>query len=145
MDFINVQDISENGLIAKKYYTDGPIGIDDIIDILSSYVDDETTMYECKCRTFTEDGFTRIKVFTKIDELSNMYNFPNPSIGVRALFIDRNTGEYKFNITTAVNTNVIEYSISDRAKLYLKKCMELERMESEAAEKRREEEQKTKR
>lgn len=134
MDFINVQDISENGLIAKKYYTDGPIGIDEIISILFSYVDDETTMYECKCRTFTEDGFTRIHRFTTIDELSNMHNFPNPSIGVHALFIDRNTSEYKFNISTAVNTNVIEYSISDRARIYLKKRMELERMEREAAE-----------
>jgi hypothetical protein len=46
------------------------------------------------------------------------------------------TDEYKFDITTAVNTNAIEYSVDDRLVEYVRNNMKLDRLEREAAEKK---------
>ena len=144
MNFIKTQDIKKDGYTGKQYYADAPIGIDDIIEILSSYNNNQTSLYICNCDTFNDNGSPRVYGLRGIDQLKRMHSFPNPSIGVHAIYIDRKTHEYKFDISTAVNTRIIEYRVSDRVNSYVKRRMELDRMEREAAEKRKQEAKKNK-
>ena len=141
MEFSEIREIKEPGYVGKQYYTDDPLDVDTIIQIISSYINEDAVLYECQCSTFNEEGRPRRYRFKKLDQLQRMHDFPNPSIGVHAIYIDPATNEYKFDISTAVNTNAIEYSVDDRLVKYVRDNMELDRMEREAAEKKRNQEQ----
>ena len=136
MKIIDVKDIKESGYVGKQYFTDDPLDIDTIILILSSYENEQAVLYECQCSTFNEEGKSRRHRFKQMSQLKKMHDFPNPSIGVHAIYIDPVTDEYKFDITTAVNTNAIEYSVDDRLVEYVRNNMKLDRLEREAAEKK---------
>ena len=85
-------------------------------------------MFACYCSTFTEEGLSWNPELQSIEELSKMKSFPNPSIQIRAVFINRNTEEYAYDVTTSVNTNVFTYQIDSKMKEYIRKQVEIRKM-----------------
>lgn len=128
MDFKVKREYKSENLYEKAFECSQPLDIDSIITILKNYERENTKMYSCKCETFTESGNTVGREYSSIEELQGLYKLPNPSIQVTAIYIDKKTNQYKFDISTANNSNVIVYSISNRIAKSVSKRMELEAM-----------------
>lgn len=141
MNFVEGKTIERKGLYSKKFISDDLLDIDTIIDILKKYENEDTKMFDCRCSTFTEKGNTVSHRYRNMDELQKMHNYPNPSIGIDATYINPYDMSYKFSITTANNTNSLSIEIYDKTAEYVKKQIELDKMEAEA-EKKTQEEQK---
>ena len=139
LEFLEYKDIEEPGYAGKQYYVDGPLDVDSVIQLIASCENEKAVLYECRCSTFTEEGSTRRHRFTKVDQLQELHDFPNPSIHVHAIYVDPNTIEYRFDLSTAVNTRIVEFSVDDRVNAYVKSNMEQDRMERKAAQKRKRE------
>ena len=125
----------KKGMHGKIYDTDQPLDVNTIISIIKSYENDETIIFECRCSTFTESGNTVDYNYRNTLSLEGMHNYKNPSINVRAIYVDPNSMEYKFTIVMAANTRGLNIFVNDDTPRYIKNTIELDRIEEEAEKK----------
>lgn len=126
MRIIKIKEIKKDGVSSKQYITDTPFCIDSIISLLRGYENENTKLFECMCVTFSESGNSWCPKYRNIDALVELYDFPNPSIGINAIFVDPRDMSYKFQIGTAANTNSFSYTVLERASHYVKRQLELD-------------------
>ena len=141
MKFIEDDKIVGKGIHGTSYNTDRPLTVDDIISIIKGYENENTKLFECRCSTFSEAGNPMDCNYRDVEELEALHSLPNPSINVRAIFVDPRDMSYKFTIGMAANTKGMNYFISDKAEEYIRYTLELDAMEREAAEKNSQENQ----
>ena len=128
MNYKEIRSFTNDRKQGRIYETDDSFTVDRIIELLKIYESDTIKMFACYCSTFTEEGLSWNPELQSIEELSKMKSFPNPSIQIRAVFINRNTEEYAYDVTTSVNTNVFTYQIDSKMKEYIRKQVEIRKM-----------------
>ena len=143
MEFKESGTINKKGMHGKIYDTDQPLDVNTIISIIKSYENDDTKLFECRCSTFTESGNTVDYNYRNTISLEGMHNYKNPSINVRAIYVNPNSMEYKFTIAMAANTRGLNIFVNDDTPRYIKNTIELDRIEEEAEKKRNESQQTT--
>jgi len=143
MKFIETGEINKRGIHGKSYDTNKPLSVDDIISIIKGYEDETTKLFECRCSTFSESGNPMDRNYRNVEQLEAMHRLPNPSISVRAIFVDPKDMSYKFTIGMAANTRGMNYFVSEDTVEYVRYTLELDAMEKEAAEKKSQENQMT--
>ena len=132
MEFKEIGEINKKGLRGKKYDTDQPLNIDTIIDIVKSYEDSQTKLFECKCSTFSESGNLVAYSYRNVNDLSDMYNYDNPSINVQSFYVDPKDNHYKFTVSMAANTRGVNCFYSEKNSDYVQWRIELDKMQEEA-------------
>lgn len=132
MEIKDTKELKTEALYIKSFEVNEPLGIKSIIRMLSNYEKDNIKMFKCICRTFSESGNSYHPEFSSIEDLEKgVKTFENPSVSFRAIYMDMNTNKYKFDITTAANTNVIDYTVDNEYAEYVNKKIELKLMEEE--------------
>lgn len=128
MQFKEVRNFSVDGQQGRVYEADDAFTVDRVISLIKQLETERARFYACYCSTFTESGTSWSPEFKSIDKLPEMNNFPNPSIGIRAVYINRTTGVYEFDISTDINSNSFTYQYDESMKDYIQKQIELDKM-----------------
>ena len=121
MNYKEKRSFSSDGRQGRVYESDNSFTIDEIISLLTQLETDRVKFFICYCSTFTESGTTWSPELQSIEDLQQMKEFPNPSIQVRAVYVNRKTNNYEFDVSTAVNTNVFTIKQDDAMANYIKK------------------------
>ena len=136
MKFIEDDKIVGKGIHGTSYNTDRPLTVDDIISIIKGYENENTKLFECRCSTFSEAGNPMDRNYRRVEQLDAMHRLPNPSISVRAIFVDPRDMSYKFTIGMAANIRGMNCLYSEDAVEYVRYKHEIDEMQREAAEKK---------
>ena len=129
MKFKETAEINKKGIRGKRYDTDKPLGIDDIIDIIKGYETEDARLFECRCSTFSESGNPMDRNYRSVEQLEAMHRLPNPSISVRAIYVDPKDMSYKFTLGMAANTRGFNYFINEDTEEYIRYTLELDALE----------------
>lgn len=122
------REFNVNGERGRVYETDNSITVERIIELAREFESDRAKFFACYCDTFTESGTPWSPELDSINNLSQMNKFPNPSINLRIAYTNRQTDEYEFDISTAINSNTITHEYDPSMKEYIRKQVELRKM-----------------
>ena len=128
MNFKEKRSFSTDGRQGRVYEADNSFTDDELIKLLTQLETDRAKFFTCYCSTFTESGTTWSPELESLEELQKMKDFPNPSIQVRAVYVNRKTDNYEFDVSTAVNTNVFTIKHDDAMANYIKKQVDMRKM-----------------
>lgn len=135
MEFKVEREYRSDDLYSKKFVSEEPFSIDEIIKLLKEYENDEYKLYRCIISTFSERGHGLFQRYNSAEELEKMHSLPHPSIKLHAIYIDRKTHRYEFEISTAANTTSFRYTISKELENSVNKEIELAEMKKDTTEK----------
>lgn len=138
MQFKEIRRINQQGLQNVTYKSDGPLNPDRIIQILKNNQKGKYILYYCKTSSYTSSGNTQNNEFRTIQEITQVKAFTNPNIHFHAIYIDRNTNQYAFSISTDTGANIVDYTIDDKMVDVVAKKMERDKMIEEALKKEQE-------
>lgn len=128
MNFKEKRSFNENGVQGRVYETDDSFTADRLINLLTQLETDRAKLFVCYCNTFNDDGRTWNPRLYSTEELSQIRSFPNSSLSVRAVYINRETEEYEFEVSTAINSNTFTYKYDQSKKDEVKNDVELRKM-----------------
>lgn len=100
---------------SKACYLDCGLQVEDIVDLIKQLETEyDAKLIECDCNSFREDGSPKFAAFFNAEDLLDTDNWPNPYVVYCAIFGDKATGEYKFNLSTSINSEIITYSVNKK-------------------------------
>ena len=94
------------------YKLSNTVQLDSFISILRAFETETICFAYCDCRGYDEDGY---RAYSQINNIENMHNlddeFASPYINFDAIFCDRETHQYRFSLTSDVNSSVLIYYV----------------------------------
>ena len=131
MAFIEKNKIKTDDLYKIEYFSDKPLYLDNIIKLIEKYQTKEAELYECTCTTTDEKGKYLEMKYSDIDSIKQMRDLPNRNMQISAIYVDPETKEYKYDISSNLIRKTFEYKIDSNLKDKIKKEIELSQMQEE--------------
>lgn len=124
---------------SKEYRTNKTVQQNNFCDLLESLENDESKFFICLCNSYNESGSPLFRRFYSINELRKE-DFYNPSVSFNARFVDSKSDEYRFSVSSSINSDIIDIEYDPEMVDITKKDVEQRKMFEEYIKKKAEEE-----
>ena len=128
MKILKYKEKNTDETYSMAIYYDFGIQVDHFTEIVKQYETKyNAKLFDCYCRSYDGNGSPLFTICYDEKDLKEIKDWPNPYVTFYATFNDKLTGEYKFNLSTSTNSELITY-IVDKKKLQESEMKETEHL-----------------
>lgn len=114
MEIIREKVEESDNYYTKQFFLNGAINVDYLVSLINQFEDADTKMDECFCDTFDKDGTSLHIIYNVVDDIAKVKELPNPSVRFSIRFCDRRTNNYKFSLSTSINSECFYFVVNKK-------------------------------
>ena len=114
MKYTELKVLEDDKYYNKTYSLNKTIQIDTLFEVINFFKGDEYEFRSCNCMSYDENGGSIYFEYDNVDDIRKIVKLPSPYVSFSIDFCDKQLKNYKFSLTTAINSNYVHYIINKK-------------------------------